>query len=305
MPKTPAFTPKQPIEKLPLAVRKDVRDNYEAQKEESEKTISDLLGTPFKLVLNPNEIWAYNDDTSSFRAGSVMTGYVDGFISCLKRFIEKYEDEGKTHFNSAVTESELKVGVNPLGDKAPTIDCAVKDGVFWILFHHTSLGYNQDYIYDNIVAAIEAAPREGMSLRAKHSIAEDWEEKIDDLKEELIGTTGISDLILDPNFEENYKVLKADKSDDGWEEKFGMATFEYFEYFRDNLVRQGFKGDDMLQEGLADALTSKKFILRVVPKITASYNEVVLDDGAACMQTTSDNWWVNVSQVGEGFINLL
>ncbi|KAL0574548.1 hypothetical protein V5O48_007411 [Marasmius crinis-equi] len=305
MPKTPAFTPKAPIEKLPLAVRKDLRDNYESKKEELEKTISDLLGVSFKLNLNANEIWAYNEDTSNTRAGSVFEGYVNGFIYCLKRYVEKYEDEGKSHFNAAVTESELKVGVNGLGDKAPTIDCAVKDGVFWILFHPTSLGYNQDYIYDQMITAIEAAPRDGLSLRAKHSIAESWEERIDDLKEELVTITGISDLVLEPNFEDNYKAVKGGKSDDGWEESFGRATFEYFEYFKDNLVRQGFKGDDMLQEGLQDMLTSKKIAFRVVPKIKASYNEVVFDDGTACIQSTSENWWVNVGQVGEGFINLL
>ncbi|KAF9261886.1 hypothetical protein L218DRAFT_868882 [Marasmius fiardii PR-910] len=288
MPKTPAFTPKQPIEKLPLAVRKDIRDNYEAQKEEHEKTISDLLGNTFKLALNPNEIWAYNEDSSNMRAGGVLTGYVTGFIYCLKPYVEKYGDEGKTHFNSAVTESELRVGVNPLGDKAPTIDCAVRDGAFWILFHPTSLGYNQDYIYDELLAAVEAAPREGLSIRAKHSISEDWEEKIDDLKEELVGVTGISDLDLDPNFDENYKVLKASKSDDdSWEQNFGKASFEYFEYLKDNLIRQGFRGDDaLLQEGLQDVLTSKQFVLRVLPNIKASYNEIVLENGSAYIQVS-------------------
>ena len=215
-----------------------------------------------------------------------LARYAEGFVECLKRFIDTYEDEGKAHFNAAVTESELKLGVNPLGDNAPYIDCTVKDGALWILFQHTSLGSNQSYIYDAILAAVEAAPREGLSLRAKHSIAESWEENIDGLKKQLAAVTGISDsdLTLEPNFEENYKVLKSGKSDDGWEESFGRASFDYFENFKDNLIRQGFQGDDMLQEGLQDSLTSKKILLQVVSKIEASYNEVILKDGSACIQ---------------------
>ncbi|KAJ8091743.1 hypothetical protein PM082_020978 [Marasmius tenuissimus] len=304
MPKA-KFTPKAPIEKLPLAVRKDLRDSYEVQKEDWEKTISDLLGVSFKLNMNANEVWAYNTDSNNTGAGRLLAGYVEGFIYCLKRFVETYEDEGKAHFNAAIAESELKLGVDPLGDDAPYIGCTVKDGSLWILFQHTSLGSNQNYVYDALLAAIEAAPREGLSLRAKHSIAESWEEKIDDLKEQLVAVTGISDLILEPHFEENYKALKGSQSDDRWEESFGRATFDYFENFKDNLIRQGFKGDDMLQEGLQDSVTSKKFLLQVVPKIKAYYNEVIVEDGAACIQTTPENWWTNVSQTGEGFINLL
>ncbi|KAK7022929.1 hypothetical protein VNI00_016819 [Paramarasmius palmivorus] len=305
MPKAPAFTPKEPIEKLPLAVRKDVRDKYENEKEGFEKTISELLGTPFKLNLNPNEIWAYSTDSNG-SAGGILAGYVNGFIYNLKRFVEKFGDEGKTHFNDAVSESELRVGVNPLGDKADYIDCAVKDGVFWILFKHDSLGCNQDYIYDAMLAAIEAVARDGLSLRAKRDIDESWEEKIDDLKEEIATITAIPDIVLDPNFEENFKALKAaQKADDRWQETFGRATFDYFESLKSQLERQGFKGDDMLQEGLQEGMPAKKFVLRILPKIGKSYNEIVIEDGTGYLQTTPENWWVNVSDAGEGLVNLL
>lgn len=43
--------------------------------------------------------------------------YVEGFISALKTYLKKYGDDGKTHFNEAVTQSELAVVVNELGDK--------------------------------------------------------------------------------------------------------------------------------------------------------------------------------------------
>jgi len=220
------------------------------------------------------------------RSFGFLSSYATGFIYCLKYFIEKYGDEGKDHFNGAVSQSEISVGVNTLGDKAPTITCEVRDGVFWILFNHTSLGYNCDYIGDALLAAIEAAPREGLSLRAKHSVDEDYESKIDDLREELGKMIAIPDLVLDPNWEENFKELKAAVSDEGWQRNFGRTIYDYFDNFKSQLGYQGFKDDDMLQEGLAEVFESKKIVVRVVPKTKKSYNEAVIEDGVIYLQVS-------------------
>lgn len=45
------------------------------------------------------------------------SSYVDGFIYALKSFITAHGDEGKAHFNEAVTQSELALAANELGDK--------------------------------------------------------------------------------------------------------------------------------------------------------------------------------------------
>ncbi|KAF5367951.1 hypothetical protein D9758_004511 [Tetrapyrgos nigripes] len=305
MPKPAPFTPKPAIEKLPLAVRKDIRDNFESEKEDLQKQVNDLLGNECKFNFNANEIWAYNADSNSTNCGGTLKNYATGFIYCLKSFINKYGDEGKDHFNGAVTQCEISVGVNPLGDKAPTINCEVKDGVFWILFNHTSLGYNCDYIGDYMLSAIENAPRDGLSLRAKHSIDEDYDSKIDDLKEELGGMIGVPDVVLDPNWDENFKALKAKSSSNDWEQNLGRTIYSYFEGFKDQLKYQGFKDDEMLQEGLAEVFESKKIVVRVVPKTKKTYNEAIIEDGVIYLQTTPEQWWVNTSQIGEKFIDLL
>lgn len=38
--------------------------------------------------------------------------YVEGFISALKNFMTKYEENGKNFFNEAVTQSELALSVS-------------------------------------------------------------------------------------------------------------------------------------------------------------------------------------------------
>ncbi|KAL0568175.1 hypothetical protein V5O48_013812 [Marasmius crinis-equi] len=298
------FVPKEPIEKLPLAVRKDVRDNYEAKKVELEQEISKVLGVAFKANLNTNEIWAYNtDDRAS--AGGVLFRYVDGFLTCLKEYLNTYGDDGKDHFNNAVSKSELQVHVNPLGDKAPTIDCTVNEGVFVVLFHHQKLGYNQSHIREELLKAVENAPREGLSVRAKQSIKDKYDECIDELRDDIAEMLAMPELIIEPSFEENYKALKAAKTEDSWEETFGRGTYAYFEGLKDQLARQGFKGDEMLQEGVAEMATEKKIVFQVVSKTAKEYNEIVLDGGVIYLRTTPAKWWVNVAGAGEGLVDML
>jgi hypothetical protein len=61
-----------------------------------------------------------------------------------------------------------------------------------------------------------------------------------------------------------------------------------FSYFKDGLKwqleYQKFKGDDMLQEGLAEVLSSKTFKFRIVDKLKKGYNEAVIEDGVGYLQ---------------------
>src|SRR5436189_6232228 len=61
------FTPKAPLEKLPLATRKDIRDNYESVKPELLKQIEDLrvTGIPYTIDINVNEVFAYATESYS------------------------------------------------------------------------------------------------------------------------------------------------------------------------------------------------------------------------------------------------
>jgi len=305
MPKAPAFVPKPAIEKLPLAVRKDIRDIYESEREDFETTISDLIGVPFKININAGEVWAYASEGAS--AGRTFKGYVEGFIDALKRYLEKYGDDGKEFFNQAVTQSELTLNANTLGEAAPTISSDVKDGVFRILFRSTQLGYNQSYVSESFLSAIEGVPREGFSLQAKNSIDEHWNAELEDLQKEIGESLAIPDIVLDPNFEEVYKALSAGKKDKDWHSNLGKTIYNYFnDGLKYQLERQGFKGDDMLQEGAAEILSSKTFRVRIVPKLVKGYcNEIIIEDGVAYLQTTADKWQYNTSEMGTGFIDLL
>jgi hypothetical protein len=55
---------KAPVDKLPLAVRKELRDEYTAKIPELEAKITELLGEEWKLDINPNLIYAYAEPDS-------------------------------------------------------------------------------------------------------------------------------------------------------------------------------------------------------------------------------------------------
>ncbi|KAF8216607.1 hypothetical protein K438DRAFT_1703635 [Mycena galopus ATCC 62051] len=306
MPKTAAFAPKPAVAKLPLAVRKDIRDNFDVKKEDFQARIKELTGADFTININAAEVWAYAaaDNTA---AGSCFSGYVEGFISALKNFMTKFEDNGKSYFNEAVTQSELTLTVNLLGDKGETIDSAVKDGVYQILFRHDRLGYNQSWLDGTMLPAIESAPREGFSLSAKNSIENDYEGEVDELRDEINKLCG-ADFTLDPNFDEIYKTLMAagDKvaSKDTWQQRIGATVLSYFKGLKWQLERQGFQDDKMLHEGLQEAVETKTFKVRVVPKTTSTI-ETVVEDGVVYIQCTADRWGYNANDAGDGLLQLL
>ena len=123
------------------------------------------------------------------------------------------------------------------------------------------------------------------------------------LRKESIGKIlNMSDVKLDPNFEENYqKLLK--KEDQSWQTSFGRSTLEYFRYvsictfmtyflkvissdgLKYNLEREGFANDDMLQEGFAEGVSSKTVQLRIVTALKDSgCVETVIEGGVVYIQ---------------------
>ncbi|KAJ7043704.1 hypothetical protein C8F04DRAFT_943788 [Mycena alexandri] len=238
MAKAAPWAPKAALAKLPLAARKDIRDNFDAKKEDFQARIKALLGVDMTININAAEVWAYADESNT-SAGTTFAGYVEGFVSALEEFMKKFDENGKSFFNEAVTQSELTLTVNPLGDKGDTIAADVKDGVYRILFKHDRLGYNMGWQADTMLPAIESAPREGFSLSAKNSIESDYEDQIEEVNEainKLVGTT----VTLDPNFEENYKALSAaNKDNKDWQARIGSTVLSYFQGLQSQLESQG------------------------------------------------------------------
>ncbi|KAL0949187.1 hypothetical protein HGRIS_009265 [Hohenbuehelia grisea] len=303
------WTPSPAVEKLPLAVRKELRDDWESVKGDHEAKISELLGKPYVLAFNANEVYPYADSSSSKEyPGRVFVGYVEGLIAAIQWYLDEFEEDGKIHFNDAVSKGEITLVVDEKGSDGPVCSADIKDGVFRIIFRYDCLGYNQQSTKDYIVAAVDSVPREGFPVEVKNSIRSYYDPEIDEVRQQIADILALPDVVLDANFTGVYEAMLAGKpSSRSWKSEIGKVALANFkEGLLNSLEKQGFKGDDMLQEGLAEVLTSKTFKLSVVPKLEkGSVNETFVRDGVCYLQTTPDNWWYNVPNMGDGLVNLL
>ncbi|KAF7308446.1 hypothetical protein HMN09_00693500 [Mycena chlorophos] len=304
MPKPVVFTPKPALAKLPLAARKDIRDNFDNNMDSFKSRIKALLGVEYTININAAEVWAYADDNNT-SAGSCFKNYIEGFISALEAFVKKYEDDGKTHFNEAVKQAEITLTVNMLGDKAETLSADVHEGVYRILFRHDRLGYNVNWQESTMLPAIEGVEREGFCLATKHSIEDDYVGTAEPIIEEISKILG-AEFTFDPNWEEVYAALVkgGEESVSDWKSSLGRTALAYLDGLKSQLDSQGFRKDDMLQEGLQEIVETKIFRLRVLPK-TENTLETVIEDGVCYIQTRPDRWGYNAGWTGENLVKLL
>ena len=80
-------------------------------------------------------------------------------------------------------------------------------------------------------------------------------------------------------------------------------TLDYFQNFASQLETLGFANDDMLQEGFQEGVDKNEIAFRVVSKLEkGSYNEIVIKDGVAYLQTTPEYFWSNVGQIGSNLL---
>jgi hypothetical protein len=296
---------KAPLEKLPLATRKDVRDNFENGKADLEKQIGDLLGRPYTLDINMNACLAYSTTTDN---GSALTNYIKYFTTNLESYLKTHGEEGKKYFNEAVSHSKISLAVEPSGEKSSTT-AKVIDGSFVILFPHDSFGSWQRINDDDFLKAVDEVPRadNALPLIVKNGIKNDYDSEIDKVREEIAAILNIPDIILQPNFDANYAFLKKqEKMSWGWDSGLGKATIDYLKGCQNQLVSQGFKGDDMLQEGIQEVLTTKTIEVCAVDKLEKKQtNEAILKDGKLYLRALPGDWGSWCSYVGEGILEQL
>ncbi|KAK3393360.1 hypothetical protein B0H63DRAFT_406549 [Podospora didyma] len=310
-----------PAEKLPLAVRKNVRDEWDNNKAAQEKELSDLLGETWTFDINPSAIWPYhNDGYAKESLGSCIKGYVAGAIYQLKYLTERYGDELKTEIN---TIAHAHVMTLDLEETTPPRfsygGCDVLDGKFRILFVEGNLGTNIDYACqeNTLFPALNAAPspdNKPLSFIARNGIRQDYDPKIDAaIKQtaEMLGKTP-ADIKFNPNFEDSFAKLtaaskvKKNTIRDDWESNLGSFTIKYFEGLIYQMNYQKVGEDDLIQEGFLEAVDKNEIVFRIVDKLKYdSYGEVVIEDGVLYIQSTAESWGSNIDYAASKLIDQL
>ncbi|RFU26760.1 hypothetical protein B7463_g9578, partial [Scytalidium lignicola] len=305
---------KEPVAKLPLAVRKDYRDGFEAKKEDLAKQISDILGTPWKIDVNPNAIYAYAEPGSYGHnsLGNCVTAYINGFLYQLQRFVEKNGPEGIAELNTVAHAHTITLQMFD-SPKWNYCGCDItSEGVFQLLFKPAMLGTNIDDAAAEIAKQLSAAPQPAsapkLSYAARHSIKTDYTPKIEEVREQAASELQNPDIKFEPDFEELVEKLqdkKWDRWSEDWQWNIGSGILKYFEAFVDVLKREKFGSDDMLQEGFAEAIDKGVIRFRIIPKLPSGYNRSLIENGELILETDLDNWRVNIDQIATKLVDLL
>jgi len=306
---------KEPVERLSLALRKNLRDNWEAKRPELESKISQLLGETWTISVNPNLLYAYaEDDSGKERLGDVIMWYMEPFVDNLSAFLKSFGEDGKSELNSYCSKHQLVFA--PQDSTTFTYGgLEVRDGTLRIVFAEHYLGSNTTDASREIGTALKDAPapsgstKPALNIIARNAIRDDYDPKIEAIRESIAQLVGMPNIKLNPNWDHNAaELLKhAEKtSSTGWDQNIACATYSYFEGVRDQMDRQGFKGDDMLQEGFQEGISKGEICVRIVDKLVKGYyNEVVIENGVLYVQTTPENWYCNVGSPAENLLDLL
>lgn len=308
-----------PVEKLPLASRKNIRDEYEAQASEITKTISNLLKEPYKVEVDFNLFYAHGvaADNSWIKSspGAAAINYLESLVSYLKRYTEEgeYTDAIQT-FNELVPERRITLQPD---ENISYSGCRVKDGVFEITYKSGGPGVNVDYACQDLAETLDKALAEkdphALPTIAKRSIRDDWDKEKDNVtktvKDELLG----ADVKLLADYDAIWKTIaEAKKVDSSIDLKsiahnFGKTIYDYFDGFASQ-VKYKIKKDDMVVEGFMEATSTGEIWIEVAPQGTSlknSYHEIEFKDGKFILRTVPGNWGTNSWSVTEGMIDLL
>ncbi|OBT84808.1 hypothetical protein VE02_06929 [Pseudogymnoascus sp. 03VT05] len=303
---------KAPAEKLPLAIRKNVRDSWENKKPELEAQLLTLLGEAWTFDINPLAIYRYAEEGSYGHSslGDCIYAYVDGFIYQLKYFLSQHGEEGKTELNTVAPTHIITLAASP---KFSYCGTDIEEGKLRLLFNPTCLGTNIDQAGQKLAETLSAAPQpEGpspLSYTARNSIKTNYDEKIGSYLEQAHKALQNEKFAFDPSWEQLAAGLKGGKDvRDDWETNLGNFATSYFEGFVSALTYQKFHEDEMLREGLEEAVPNGVLKLRIVEKLTtgqSSCSEIILDNGDLVIQTTPSNFGTNVHDSASKLMDIL
>ncbi|KAL8307121.1 hypothetical protein RB593_005830 [Gaeumannomyces tritici] len=236
-----------PAEKLPLALRKNVRDDWENKKEGFEKELTELLGgVEWSLKeINPLAIWPYhNDGYAKESLGSCIAAYVAGAIYQLKYFIQQHgEEEAVKEINEIAYEHSMILDFDEEKKLGSYGGVEIADGRIRLGFAPQCLGTNVDYCIDGTKfaqALNDAAPAPGtsapMSYLARNDIRMEYDAKIEETRKKLAEMLERPEIKLVPNFEEAFaKMTEAKAKDkkkvmrDDWQQNLGNFVRRYYE----------------------------------------------------------------------------
>lgn len=236
------------------------------------------------------------------------TRYIEAARDRLVEFIRKCGEEGKDEINAVC--SEHVIGMDVDEDKKVVYNgCKVADGKLIILFAPGMLGTNIDdpLQADKLSEAINSAGASGgLTFEERQGIS-NVSGELAEVKER-INKILAREIAIEPGFEAISAKLSGSKQVmETWRGQMGRFVISYYAALASWLKGQNFGDDDMLQEGLNEALSSGTIKFRVIDALRPEnrYNQCTFEDGTLFLETTPEAFGVNIDQVGNNIIDLL
>ncbi|KFH43542.1 hypothetical protein ACRE_056920 [Hapsidospora chrysogenum ATCC 11550] len=283
-----------------------VREGWESVREAHEKKLSEVLGEPWTVDIDALSLFPYAAEDSWARSspGEMIASYVSDAVSRLRYLIDRLGSELRTEINDACPARILTMDLDE-DELFSYCGCKVSaDGKLVIVFRETYLGTNISSALDqsHLEMALNEAPTtratKPMNFRARMSIAgagghssssSSSSSSIRETQRRLSALLG-GELALVPGYEAVFDKLRASEEKErveDWDAQLGPFVHLYFDGLLGYLEYHGFGADQMLREGLLEAVKGGEVRFRLVDEIKRPYNEAVIEDGVLYLQVST------------------
>lgn len=243
--------------------------------------------------------------------------YISGAFESLEQYIKDYGEDGKAELNKLASSHTITMDVTSKPGIRYT-GCEIVGGVLRILFVKDMLGTN---IGDSLNNLLEVVNQAGISsndasldFNARYSIKTDYEPEIGAVQARFQKILATPTFDIEPNFERNYaavleynkKTESPDQAHRDWQKKFGAITLLYFSDFVETMENNGWGDDEMIREGITEAVEKNQIAVRIVNKLSRKHtNECVIEHGVLYIQMTAKYWSFNIDEPASELIDIL
>jgi hypothetical protein len=218
---------------------------------------------------------------------------MDPFIDNLKKFVDKFGEDGKRELNSICSKHQLSFGPQ-FTTKFSYGGLVVENGVLHLVFEENSFATNVGDVSKDIAQALKDAPpppgASAFNLVARNAVSSDYDPKVEEVRSAIAELVNMPDLRLNPNFEHNSKELaKLGSQMEDFDKRIGWLTLAYFQGLQYVLKQNKFKDDDMLQDGFQEGVEKGEVCVQIVDKLEgkgSSYNEAIVKGGVLYIQVS-------------------
>lgn len=157
------------------------------------------------------------DESYASRLGQVIVWYIEPLVSNVKRFVDKFGEDGKGELNSIVASHTITFGPQD-STQFSYGGLVVENGVLRLVYNAPdSFASNVDDISKDIAEALKKASSSSGSgsaydILARNGVRQNYDPKIEEVRKNIEALTGLKGIVLKPNFEENAEALSKNKN---------------------------------------------------------------------------------------------